>query len=101
MRSTSSISRISRVPIPRPRAATSTSTFPSINMNEHYIVAVDAGHLRIYAQRQKPGQFTPGFEQIEAMDFPAGKASYTDRDTDVAGRFQSSKPQGAGTGTPA
>ncbi|MDO8541350.1 MAG: host attachment protein [Opitutaceae bacterium] len=71
-------------------------------MSEHYIVAADAGHLRIYAERVSPGQFTPGYQQVESMDFPAGKASYTDRETDMAGRFQSSKSQaGAGPGLPA
>ena len=70
-------------------------------MNEHYIVAADAGHLRIYAERRQPGQYTPGYEQVEALDFPAGRAAYTDRDSDVAGRFQSSKSQASGAGQPA
>lgn len=69
-------------------------------MTDHYIIAADAGHLRIYAERRQPGQFTPGYEQVEAMDFPAGRANYTDRDSDMAGRFQSSKQQGAGAGLP-
>ena len=56
-------------------------------MSEHYIVTLDQGHLRIYAERQQPGQMTPTLVQVEAMDFPAGKNSYTDRDTDMAGRF--------------
>ncbi len=34
------------------------------------------------------------------MDFPAGKQSYTDRDTDMAGRFGSSKHQAPGPGAP-
>lgn len=70
-------------------------------MNEHYIVAADAGHLRIYAERRQPGQYTPGYEQVEALDFPAGRAAYTDRDSDMAGRFQSSKSQASGAGQPA
>ena len=69
-------------------------------MSEHYIVTLDQGHLRIYAERRGPDQFTPGLDQVEAMDFPAGRESYTDRDTDMAGRFQSSKHQGAGAGAP-
>lgn len=56
-------------------------------MSEHYIVAVDHGHLRIYAERMAPGQFTPTLVPVEAMDFPAGKKGYTDRETDMAGRF--------------
>lgn len=69
-------------------------------MSEHFIVALDQGHLRIYAERTSPGQYTPGLEAVESMDFPAGRESYTDRDTDVAGRFQSSKNQAAGSGAP-
>jgi hypothetical protein len=69
-------------------------------MSEHFIVTLDHGHLRIYAERQGPGQFAPSLEQVEAMDFPLGRQSYTDRDTDMAGRFGSSKQQGPGAGLP-
>jgi hypothetical protein len=69
-------------------------------MNEHYIVAVDRGHLRIYAERTAPGQRTPGLQQVQAMDFPAGRHSYTDRDTDMAGRFPGAKRQSAAVGGP-
>jgi hypothetical protein len=69
-------------------------------MSEHYIVTLDHGHLRIYAEQMPPGQSTPRLEQIEAMDFPLGKQSYTDRDTDMAGRFGSSKQPGPGPGLP-
>ena len=34
------------------------------------------------------------------MDFPRGLKNYTDDDTDMAGRFQSSKQQGRGPGSP-
>lgn len=67
-------------------------------MSEHYIVAIDHGHLRIYAEQRPPGQRTPGLEQVEAMDFPAGRNSYVDRETDMAGRFPGSKQQGPGPG---
>lgn len=70
-------------------------------MSEHYIVAVDHGHLRIYLEHRGPGQNTPGVEQVEAMDFPAGRNSYVDRATDMAGRFPGSKAQGPGPGFPA
>lgn len=70
-------------------------------MNEHYIVAVDQGHLRIYRERSEPGQSTPGLQQVEAMDFPAGKRSYTAAESDMAGRFQSSKHQSRAPGAPA
>lgn len=69
-------------------------------MNEHFIVAIDHGHLRIYAERNGPGQSAPALDQVQAMDFPQGRASYTDRDTDMAGRFQSSKHQSPGPGSP-
>lgn len=68
-------------------------------MSEHYIVTLDRGHLRIYAETNAPGQ-TPHLEIVEAMDFPQGKHSYTDRETDMAGRFNSSKHQSAAPGAP-
>ena len=67
-------------------------------MSEHYIVTLDAGHLRIYSEQREAGQFTPSLQQVEAMDFPAGRQNCTDRDTDMAGRFPSSKRQAAGPG---
>ncbi len=70
-------------------------------MSEHYIVTADHGHLRIYAERHPPGQQSPALEQVEAMDFPGGKNTYTDRETDMAGRFASSKRQSPGPGQPA
>ncbi len=69
-------------------------------MSEHFIVTLDHGHLRIYAERMPPGQFSPSLEQVESMDFPLGKHHYTDRETDQAGRFASSRSQGPGAGTP-
>ena len=69
-------------------------------MREHYIVTADQGHLRIYEERQPPGQRSPSLEQVESMDFPGGKHSYTDRDTDMAGRFSNSRQQGPGAGLP-
>ncbi len=68
-------------------------------MNEHYIVTLDRGHLRIYAETTAPDQ-TPRLEIVEAMDFPEGKHAYTDRNTDMAGRFQSSKHPAAASGAP-
>jgi hypothetical protein len=68
-------------------------------MSEHYIVTADHGHLRIFRERRGPGQFTPGLEPVETMDFPAGVRSYTESATDMSGRFASSKQQIAGPGT--
>ena len=69
-------------------------------MSDHYFGAADHGHLRIFLPRQSPGQREPDLEEVEAMDFPLGKHSYSDRDTSMAGRFQGSKHQGAGPGAP-
>ncbi len=68
-------------------------------MNENFIVTLDRGHLRIYAEQREPGQ-TPRLDLVEAMDFPQGKKSYTANDSDVAGRFQSSKQQTGAPGAP-
>lgn len=69
-------------------------------MSDHFIVTLDHGHLRIYAERHPPGQQSPALEQVQAMDFPGGKYHYTDRDTDMAGRFNSSKHQRPAPGHP-
>lgn len=70
-------------------------------MSDHYIVTLDHAHLRIFAERHPPGQHSPALERVVAVDFPAGKAGYTDRDSDMAGRFPTSKNQGVGSGLPA
>ncbi len=69
-------------------------------MNQHYLVLADRAHLRIFAQRSAPGQSTPGFAEVRAMDFPAGHRSYSADDTDMAGRFQSSRHPARGAGAP-
>lgn len=71
-----------------------------MNTHDHYIVTADRGHLRIYVERNSLGQRAPALDQIEAMDFPQGRKSFADRDTDMAGRFASSKHQMAGPGSP-
>jgi hypothetical protein len=70
-------------------------------MSEHYVVTVDHGHLRIYVERKPLGQQTPALDPVASMDFPAGRKSYTDRETDMAGRFSGSKHQGPAPGSPA
>lgn len=60
-------------------------------MSEHYIVTVDRGHLRIYTESHAAPRSTPSLEVVESMDFPEGRRSFTDQDTDVAGRFPGSK----------
>jgi hypothetical protein len=66
----------------------------------HYIVIADHAHLRIFTETSSPGQSTPTLREVHAMDFPQGRTSYVDRDTDMAGRFQGSKQQGAAPGAP-
>jgi hypothetical protein len=70
-------------------------------MNSHYFVIADHSRARIFTERTEPGQTTPGLEEVFAMDFAQGRAGYTDNDSDMAGRFQSSKSQGAAPGSPA
>ena len=65
-------------------------------MNEHFIITLDRGHLRIYSETREPGQTTPKLEIVEAMDFPQGRAPYTDNATDQAGRFPGSKGRPGG-----
>ena len=69
-------------------------------MNDHYIVTADQGHLRIYVEHRSAGQSTVGLVPVEGLDFPAGKNGYVDRDTDMAGRFASSKHQSVAPGSP-
>jgi hypothetical protein len=69
-------------------------------MDSHYIVIADHGHLKIFKEYSEPGQSTPGLDEVYVMDFPHGRLSYVDSDTDMAGRFQGSKQQGRGSGTP-
>ena len=56
-------------------------------MSEHYIVTLDQGHLKIYAERRGLGQYTPGLEEVQAMDFPSGKRPYFANESAPAGRF--------------
>ncbi len=65
-------------------------------MPDHYFITADHGHIRIFQVSQATGQHEPSLSQVEAMDFPAGRQSYVDRDTSMAGRFRSSKHQAAG-----
>lgn len=41
-------------------------------MNRHFVVALDRGHLRIFAETRPLGQ-PPRLEIVEAMDFPLEK----------------------------
>jgi hypothetical protein len=65
-------------------------------MSDHYIVTSDRGHLRIYAEARPAGQSSPGLAVVAAIDFPDGKHDYTDRATDMAGRFPGAEGRGGG-----
>lgn len=69
-------------------------------MSDHFIITADRGHVRVFRKDQSPGQMTPTLAEVQALDFPSGRRSYTDRDTDMAGRFQSSNHQSRGPGAP-
>lgn len=69
-------------------------------MKPHYIVIADQAHLRIFTERSAAGQSTPTLEEVFAMDFSEARQSYTDNDTDMAGRFQNSKHQMRAQGAP-
>lgn len=68
--------------------------------SSHYIVIADRGHLKIFLERSAPGQSTPGLNEVQSLDFPQGRVSYVDNESDMAGRFQGSKQLGRGAGTP-
>ena len=69
-------------------------------MNSHYTILADHAHLRIFTERAETGQSTPTLEEVFAMDFPEGRQSYTDNESDMAGRFQYSKHQMKSAGAP-
>ncbi len=69
-------------------------------MNSHYTILADHAHLRIFTERTETGQVTPTLEEVFAVDFPEGRQSYTDNESDMAGRFQYSKPHMRAAGAP-
>jgi hypothetical protein len=87
----------------QPRAQKRTRRAQNVRvraMDEHFVITADQGHLRIFQERRDPAQATPALEEVQAMDFPTGIKGYTERDTDMAGRFQSSKQPVRGAGAP-
>ena len=63
---------------------------------DHFVVLLDRGHLRIYAEEKPVGNHEARYVQVDSLDFPAGQNSYTDNDTDQAGRFPGSRGRPAG-----
>jgi hypothetical protein len=60
-------------------------------MSPHYIVVLNRSQLLVYREDAAPGRSEHHCVLVEAADFPASHESYTDRDSDLAGRF----PRGA------
>lgn len=63
-------------------------------MSPHYIVVLNRSQLLVYREDAAPGRAEHHCVLVEAADFPASHENYTDRDTDMAGRF----PRGTGEG---
>lgn len=68
---------------------------------DHYMAVIDRAHLRIYRVYTPRAGGSTQFELTESFDLAAGHQQYTDRDTDMAGRFPggSGRQQGSGGGT--
>ncbi|HYP17577.1 MAG TPA: host attachment protein [Opitutus sp.] len=60
-------------------------------MNEHFIVTIDRGHLRIYSETRTFGDTMPRLEIVEAMDFPSGHATAAEGESDSAHPFLGSR----------
>lgn len=60
-------------------------------MSPHYIVVLNRSQLLVYREDTAPGRSELHCVLVEAADFPSSRESYTDRDSDFAGRF----PRGA------
>lgn len=60
-------------------------------INPHYIVVLNRSQLLVYREDAAPGRPETHCVLVEAADFPSAHESYTDRASDMAGRF----PRGA------
>lgn len=69
-------------------------------MSDHYVIVADQGHLRVFLRTQDAEQMRPVLREVNEREFPLGHKAYTDTDSDMAGRFQGSKHQGAAPGSP-
>jgi hypothetical protein len=68
-------------------------------MAEKFIIAADRAHLRIYRYSQAPGQFTPSIQPVNALDLGEGRQTYSDSDTDFAGRYPGIRNRAGGLST--
>lgn len=66
---------------------------------DRFIVLADRSHFKVYQESRPPAQQTPTVALITAVDFPSGKADYTDRESDQAGQFPRSRVAQAGGAT--
>lgn len=67
-------------------------------MRNNYVVVLNRAHVRIYSEEQEPGQSKPALREVDAVDLPGGRAGYTDRETDEAGRFSKGQVGAPGGG---
>lgn len=65
-------------------------------MNEHFIVTIDRGRLRIYSEARSFDPVAPRLEIVEAMDFPPVARGYGDEGPGSASPFAG----GSGGSTP-
>ncbi len=56
-------------------------------MTPRYILTAAGRQFAAYEKTSAPGRPAPSFRQVEALEFAPGRGSYTDQDTDKAGRF--------------
>ena len=64
-------------------------------MTPRYILTTAGRQFAAYERVSAPGRPAPSFRLVEALEFLPGHASYTDRDTDKAGRFAGDAGPGA------
>lgn len=56
-------------------------------MSEHYIVTLNQGQLRIYAETRSPSQFQPRLEVVDAVDLNGDASRSGDVDRPLMTRF--------------
>jgi hypothetical protein len=65
---------------------------------EHFIVAADRAHLRIYQEDGAADEANASLQIASSFDLPSGKNHYTDQDSDQAGRFPGPRGKGMAVG---
>lgn len=56
-------------------------------MNPRHILLAAERQFRVVRIDFEPGQLTPTFTELQSLEFLEARGSYSDRDTDQAGRF--------------